>query len=538
MKKYGKIILPLASLLPLACLAGCGNSWRNNYAYDLDFNVDVKGTTIDFWAGFGSDISDVLGDLLKEFTKKTGVKVNYESKSSYNDCLKAVNLAATSGGYPNLVVGYPDHFASYVKNNIIVRLDYYLANDVHNATFEPEGENFKLDDFYSDYLKENQCIEYDEKGKPYTLGIPFNKSTEVMIYNKTFFDWCATQQDLASTIFVPETYDQVDSVGKAVLSLFETKGAYGKHLLNDGTVSDTVPAGKKSVIDLHNIKAPEAKPDASQFRPFSYDSQANLFITTVRQHGGTYTTYDKQTQRGYLAFDSQETRNGLNMIKTMHDEKTFAIPADFGESKYGSNPFKANKCVLTLGSSAGVANSSPSAGKFEIAAAPVPYKTADKKFVISQGANLALLDKGSREQRVASWQLIKFLTKYANGVFCSQTGYYPTCKYAEQADLITGKAGMWAGYDETVYSDYATWLASAKESINETDRIRAQTAEVNLNHYVNETKNWQKFMDQPFSGSADVREGVAKIVPWIVTGEKTVDQAIQTSYSELRDYVR
>lgn len=533
MKNKLFLTIALASVVATsaAALGACGNK-RNNYAYDLDFNVDVSGTTINFWAGFGSDLSDAVQDLCKEFTRLTGVTVKYESKDSYDGCLKAVTLAATQGGYPHVVVGYPDHFASYVKSNIIVRLDYYLENDVHNDTFEPDGENFSINDFYADYVKENQSVEFDRDGNPYTLGIPFNKSTEVLIYNKSFFDYCASKTELADKIYVPQTYAELESVGEAILKYLKDNNLYGTEIKDDKN---------NLVLDLKGITEARLNdaPRVTDFKPFSYDSQANLFITNVRQSGGEYTTFDKAKNKGYLAFDSDETREGLSYLKTLYDKNVFGIPADWGEAKYGSNPFKACKTVMTLGSSAGVANSAPTGNKFKIAAAPVPYRTADKKFVISQGANLALLDTGSRAQRVAAWQLIKFLTKYANGAFCSTTGYYPSCAYAEQAGE-DGTSGLWKGYSEdSDWMDYASWVNEASTG-STTDQIRAQTAKVNLDYYVNDKldNKWTKFVDQPFAGSAVVRETVATIPPFVFTGEKTPDQAIKHVYSVLDDYVR
>jgi len=526
MKKFNKTALGLPVVaIAASLLAGCG-SQRNNYAYDLDFNVDVKGQTIQMWAGFGSAINDVLGDVLTEFERLTGVKVEYESKSSYPDCLKAVTLASTKGGYPHVVVGYPDHFASYVKSDIIVRLDYYFENDVHNPTFEPEGEKFKISDFYTDYMVENQSVEFDENGKGYTLGVPFNKSTEVLVYNKTFFNYCASQEDLKDKIFVPKTYDELETVGKNILKYLSDNDYYGKEIKD---------ANGNVVLDLKDIYAPTFSDSTKRFKPFSYDSQANLFITNVRQNGGTYTEYDKASKRGYLAFDSQETVTGLTQLKNLYDENVFGIPADWNEAKYGSNPFKACKTVMTLGSSAGVANDATAGNKFEIGAAPVPYVKADKKYVISQGANLALLDKGTREQRVAAWQLVKFLSKYANGYFCSQTGYYPTCAYAEK------EGGMWANIEEKGIfhgEDYSTWLSQARESLSTTDIIRAETADVNLNSYIKEGEGWVKFVDAPFSGSADIREAVASIPPWVFTNTKSPADAVKAMYAQLSDYVR
>ena len=533
MKKTYKTVLGLPLLaMATSILAGCGSN-RNNFAYDLDFTVDVKGQTIQMWSGFGSSINPTLEDLLDEFERLTGVKVEYESKGGYPDCLKAVTLAATSGKYPHVVVGYPDHFASYVKNDIIVRLDYYFENDVYHPTFEPEGQRFKIADFYSDYIVENQSIEFKENGDPYTLGVPFNKSTEVLVYNKTFFNYCASNNDLKDKIFVPATFDELETVGKNILKYFEDIDLYGKVLYDDGTTTSS--STNKQVLDLREVVAPTAADTSKRFKPFSYDSQANLFITNIRQNGGTYTVYDKNEQKGYLAFDSQETRTGLTQLKKLYDENVFGIPADWGEASYGSNPFKASKTVMTLGSSAGVANDATAGNKFEIGAAPVPYVNAQRKYVISQGANLALLDKGSREERVAAWQLIKFLSKYANGYFCSKTGYYPTCAYAET------EGGMWANMDKNgdfYGEDYTAWLEEARASLSTTDVIRAETADVNLNHYIKNGENWIKFVDPPFPGSAKIREEVASITPWVFTGSKSIDNAIKDMYATLSDYVR
>ena len=534
--KRNKII---PSVLAVSLLGGvavatsaCKASWKNNYAYNIDFTADVSGTTIEFWTGFGSSINDVLEPLLDEFTALTGVKVRYESKGSYDNVLNATTLAATSGKYPNLVVGYPDHFASYVNQDIIVRLDYYFENDVHSV-FEPEGESFKISDFYADYMKENQSIEFDKDGNPYTLGVPFNKSTEVLIYNSTFFDWCATQADLKEKIYVPATYDELNSVGLEILNLLKTKNVYNNYLLKDGTVTDKAPVDTDNIVlNLTGVYEWGSSGHANKdcFKPFSYDSQANLFITTVRQNGGEYTYYDKEDRHGYVSFNSQQTIDGLNRLNTMYDNNTFGIPSDWGEAKYGSNPFKASKTVMTLGSSAGVANSAPAGNAFEIKAAPVPYVEKGNKYVISQGANLALLDKGSQKERLASWMLLKFLTKYANGYLCSQTSYYPSCSYAENG-------GMWEGATDD-YVDYKTWLNDSYTSANIAESIKGQTAKINVDYYVKESENWTKFVDQPFAGSASIRTEVASIPGYVFLDGKTPEQAINEVLKKLSDYIK
>ena len=186
---------------------------------------------------------------------------------------------------------------------------------------------------------------------------------------------------------------------------------------------------------------------------------------------------------------------------------------------------------MTLGSSAGVANDAPTGNTFDIKAAPVPYWSADKKYVISQGANLALLDKGSRKERLAAWLLLKFLTKYANGYICSQTSYYPASAYAENG-------GMWNGVDESAYIDYKTWLEDSMESANTVERIKGQTAKINVDYYVKATEKWTKFVDQPFPGSASIRTQVANVPKFLFIDKMTPQGAIDAVLERLQDYIK
>lgn len=538
MKKIFTSVLSAAMLTGIAASTTACKGWRNNFAYDIDFTADVNGTEIEFWTGFGTDINNVMGDILETFTKLTGVKVKYESKGSYDNVLNAVQLSATTGKFPNVTIGYPDHFATYVNQDIIVRLDYYFEHDVHSS-FEPEGEEFEIDDFYEDYMRENQSIEFDAEGKGYTLGVPFNKSTETLIYNSTFFDWCATDTSgYKNTIYVPETWDEVDEVGKAILDMLDEKDAYGKYLLNDGTVVSEAPADPKSIVlNLHGISKwnDSDTEHKTSFKPFSYDSQANLFITALRQNEATYTYYDKEAKHGYVGFTSEDEKMtaAMNKIKTLYDNHTFGIPADWDEAKYGSNPFKAQKTVMTLGSSAGVSNDAPTGNAFQIKAAPVPYFSEEHKDVISQGANLALLDKGSRKQRLASWLLVKFLSKYANGTICAQTGYYPASEYAE-------KGGAWVGADVDEYVDYDTWRKSITPLSSTTEKIKAQVADVNIDTYVNEEleHKWFKFVDQPFPGSASIRTEIANATKYMLIDKMSIKAAIEKVFEKIPDYIK
>ena len=120
-----RILFPMA-LIAVGTLAGCDGNRVDPYSVDL--SLDISGAKVNFWGPFGADNNAIVEDLIAVFEEQTGVDVVYESKGSYDQLKQAIDLSATSSSYPHVALGYPDHFAGYVRSNIIVRLDYYLEN--------------------------------------------------------------------------------------------------------------------------------------------------------------------------------------------------------------------------------------------------------------------------------------------------------------------------------------------------------------------------------------------------------------------------
>lgn len=499
-----------SALLVVGVLSGCNGNKVNPYT--VDFSVDISGAEISFWTGFGADINDVINSLISDFEEQTGVKVAYESKGGYDALKNAIDLSATSNKFPNVALGYPDHFAGYVKSNIIVRLDYYFENGATYTygQYNEADRAFAMTDFYEDYMVENQSVEMKNETEGWTLGVPFNKSTEIMTYNKTFFDWAITRD---SSITIPSTWEEMAVIGPKITTLLQP--FFGKVIGDDNQPyanSDAAAAaGADVVLDMTTATA-------ELFRPVSYDSQANLFITTVRQSGGTYTEVDHETGKGYLAYNSQETINGLQTLRNLFNAKVLGVPKVWEENKYSSGPFKECQTVMAIGSTAGVSNNAPSGAKFSLGAAPVPYSNADRKYVISQGTNLALLDRGTEKERVASWRLLQYLSKFANAEFVQNTGYFPSCSYAENDP------------------DYQEFLNNPGFTTSE--KIRSEVANVNSKVYVDDEQNWIKFVDAPFVGSAYVRIEVASIPEAVFFTNDSIKSILDNSYANMPEYVR
>jgi multiple sugar transport system substrate-binding protein len=496
--KVKKVLLnPLAIMAIVGTgLASCGTKVD---PYNLNWSEDTNGTTISFWTPFGSDMETALEAIVEEFTKKTGITVNMEAKGGYDGLEKAVTLSASTNTMPNITLAYPDHEAAYVDINAIVRLDYY---------FEKDGDDtFNISDFYKDYMVENQSIEFKEDGTPYTLGVPFNKSTEVLVYNETFFDWAKTRD---ATIIPPDSWDDLDSVGKKINTLL---APYFQKFIGSDNIGYSkeadMPSGVKTLFDFSTVTA-------DSFRPLSYDSQSNFFITACRQWGGKYTEVDNG--KGYLAFNSPEVKAGLTEIQGLYNDHVLGIPSNWEQAKYSSTPFKFLQTVMAVGSSAGVSNDAPTGNKFTINAKAIPFKSADKKFVISQGTNLVLLDQGSNKERIAAWKLLKFLAKEANGEFCAATGYFPSCEASANSDA------------------YSEFISQTPLSI--TDKIRRNTAILNRDVYMKSSESWSKFVDPGFNGSSTIREAVDTSIAQLFIDKKTPEEIINNLYSSLSEYVR
>ncbi len=533
MKKSKLIATAFVGVLSAGALAGCGK----------------KKADVLMWTGFGSSYSVALEDVLGSFTNETGISVEHESQSGYDNLQNNMNNSIATESYPNIANGYPDHFAGYISNEIQVPLDDYIKeyNEKHDTDL--------LSDFYPEYMVENQTLGYDEDGNALTYGLPFNKSTEVLGYNNFFVQYA---QSLHSELKVPETWAEIEAQGpkyrEVMQSLASYKDGEGKTVLgkwlygtfdNDSeeakklpkntlvdpasfeTVDaiaekdpkDYAPAGKEFLLDCSKV-------DMSLFRVISWDSADNMFITIVRQWGGEYTSYTKDDivyGHGWARFYDDDikarTVEALNYFKDMYDDKTFGLPEDMSSTaSYSSDSFLSNQCVFTVCSSGGLSYNIKEGYGRRFRVAPIPYKDADHKFVISQGTNLAVFEQGKEATKKKAFETIVALcTGELQSEWAVQTGYYPASKSA----VVEGSP-----YYKLIHEDQDTEVALAYQ----------ESAIVNEENYMDEAKKWTKFVDPGFVGSSIIRNEV-KTVPGIVfLGEKSIESILEESYARLKVY--
>ena len=377
---------------------------------------------INFWHIWGQQKSAVLDTIIAEFTRymldKYGVTVtiNATAQSNYSTLLEKTTTAIASGdnsNIPNIVIGYPDHFADYLKSGKIVALDKYI-----------DSTNYGVDrsDFIKAYMEENNQFD------GITYSLPLSKSEEIMVYNKSALDACNIDLPYDRPLTWYEVYELWAS-----LKDYKENYANFKYLLN-------------------------------------YDSTDNMFINFARQWKAPYTTTD-----GQLLVTDSRTVQMLDYLAQCFQLGYLSVPLNYSDTaNYGSEYFQQQQMPFTIGSTAGVSYDVPTALSadvkflFEAGIAMVPQMTTDKNnanysmSVVQQGPNIAILDAGSDEDDLVSWLLIKYLT--------SMDQYNPDNANANSEGFVEGqnnsaRFGISTGYFPVTNSAYNSALYTEYMSI-------------------------------------------------------------------------
>ena len=471
-KKYFvcAFLLCLIALISFGC--GKKNEIDSEFVYMSAEELKAYDGVIEFDFRVPSGIiADPTKKLVKAFEAEWDgkIKVNVVVESGGYDGVRSTTiLDLNSQIAPTMVLGYPDHFAEYYNGGYLLDLNNFISQD----------EEFKTEDFIESYLDENRIAVDND----HLYGLPYNKSTEVLVYNKTVFD--------AMEYKVPTTWAEVEELSAQILA--DCKA---------GKLDDIVKLSE-------GVSKPSEQLKKGLFYPFSYDSTDNAFITMCRQFGGEYTDRTSLEQ-GYALFNNDAVKEGLAYFKGLSEKGYFAVAKSFGSS-YSSDSFKAVQCLMTVGSSASVSYNIPSGGLFEIGVSYIPYKTADKKYVIQQGTNMCILSQSTNEQRSAAWQLCKYLTSTeVTAEFAIDSGSYLPVRHS--------------AYD---LEDYKSYLAY--EIIDSIDGAKA--ANVALKY---QQEGWTQFTDVPFAGSVEVRKKVGTVFANVIVYKKDINQMIHEALNEL-----
>lgn len=424
MKKKFLAILSACAMACLSLFTACGGGKRKAPDFVMpDGGFDInKPVEIMFYHTMGASKRTVLQNYIKKFNELyPNITVTDKVLGKYEDVRDQISNEIYAGKQPNLSYCYPDHVALYNQAGAVLPLNDFLPDGafkdmtITNAKKQTEPIGFskeQKDSFFEAYF--NEGYGFDDGTKMYTL--PFAKSTELMYYNKTFFE--------KNGLTVPTTWTEMEAVCKKI-------------------VEDIKPAGLTC--------------------PLGYDSEANWFITMCEQYGSPYTS---STGKKYL-FNNETNRNFVTTLKGWYDKGYFTTQAV--NQSYTSNLYKEQKIVMCIGSSAGASYQMPGKDgrgeyKFEVGIAPIPQVDPANPKAISQGPSVCIFKNEDPQKVLASWLFAKFLTTSVDfqAEFSFDSGYAPVIKTATDNEIYKAGIAKANGYAYVIQLAVKTCMAQEK----------------------------------------------------------------------------
>ena len=394
-----KICLMLAMLLLAGCVfSACGEGGGNeggetkapkteaapqtDAPAPVETGYDGSAVTIRFYHTMGQNLREVLTEYIAEFNKLyPNITVEESQVGGYNDVRDQIKTEITTGNQPNIAYCYPDHVALYNKAKAVQTLDGIIASTAEVTRADGTTEIMGLTDAQKADFIEGYYAEGTAFGDGLMYTMPFSKSTEVLYYNKTFFE--------KNNLQVPTTWDELYEVCKKIKE-----------------------------IDPKSV-------------PLGYDSESNWFITMCEQYGSPYTS---ATGDHYL-FNNDQNVKFLEEFNKWYQEDLVTTQGLYGT--YTSGLFVSTderKSYMSIGSSAGATHQRPEAVDgvfpFEVGIAPIPQVDPSNPKAISQGPSVCIFKKANEQEVYASWLLVKYLTTSAEfqADFSRASGYIPVIK--------------------------------------------------------------------------------------------------------------
>lgn len=486
MKKIVPIILTVlfVAVTLCACLSGC----TVTRSLGADFEVpeggyDGSDVTITFYHTMSATtLQPTLDTYIAEFNKLyPNIHVVSKAVGGYDDVRDQINTEIAAGNQPNLAYCYPDHVALYNLAGAAIRLDNLINSEI-KVTHQKVDENGEIvqgetveeiigltqaqkDDFIPGYYAEGKAF-----GDDYMYTLPFSKSTEVLYYNKTFFD--------ANNIVMPEGFMTWEQLGEI----------------------------------CRQIKAID--PDCV---PLGYDSESNWFITMCEQYGAKdgKNYYTQNVDGNHFLFDNANNKNFVKMFREWYKEGLLTTQKIYGS--YTSGLFVNTKpnekhSYMSIGSSAGATHQRPikvdGDYPFEVGITSIPQVDASKPKVISQGPSVTIFNKENKQEVMASWLFLKYLTTSVEfqAAFSMASGYVPVLKSVADNEV------------------YAEFLAGA----NGGDNVAALSAKVCME------QEEAYYCSPAFVGSSAARDeaGALMIACLSIADDQGLDAAINKIFAD------
>lgn len=356
------VFLMVALISFSAFASGAAESASSSVAADEITADDLRAAniTLELWHAQTNENGialDMVVDLFNK-TNEYGITVNATCQGGYSDCHNKIVSALAAGTAPNIGQAYNNNMMTYMPSGKLMDLTDYLQDDFGITAEE-------LAQVVPSYLEENRAF---PDGKTYATSL--GKSTEVMFYNKTFFDEHGLE--------VPTTYEELAEVAKQISQI----------------------TGRPSV---------------------GFDSMDNLGIYGPVNFGARYADVDGNL---YL-FDEDNIDATMEFYRWWQKGIQEGYFRTAGEDQYCSGPFSNGTIIAYIGSSAGTAYILPDGFECAVTYSPVGVNPA----VIQQGGNFCGFSTGDPLVDLATSIFLEYMyDAEASGLYAANTGYAPSSK--------------------------------------------------------------------------------------------------------------
>ncbi|MFV0287844.1 MAG: extracellular solute-binding protein [Mycoplasmatales bacterium] len=329
-------------LLFTIVLTGCGSTQVADVASEL-----TEPVTITFWHVFSGDVEQALQEITDDFNKQNDmVTVELQTQQSYGNLETKLDAAQQSSTLPTLSIAY----ASW---------DELWSSYENISTYDTiKDYEMDFDNFVPAFLEEVK----DEEGN--ILGLPYNKSTDVLFYNK----------DLVKQAGITTAPTSIEELFTDAKQITETTGVTG----------------------------------------LGYDSLQNFLATLMIADDVSWIN-----DSGDFQFTDSKVESD---IKLYQDAINDGYARTKGEDDYFSDIMGSEKVAAYIGSSAGASYiDSAVNGKFDWGTIPLPFAATPQ-----QGTNIVMYNTATPEEKLAAWEYLNYLYQDDNVVkFSLASGYMP-----------------------------------------------------------------------------------------------------------------
>lgn len=482
MKKTYLVLSLLAGGLIVGGVSGCGGPTRS-------------GPTVTVWHTWGQANRRMIELMIEDFYEEhPNVNISLVNKSDYDQIHDDISKSFPANTTPTMAICYPDHVADY--EGFVIDLTSYINSteefdgevlgfEASEGSHEENGVTLSgVDDYVDAYWEEGSQYAFDPDG---IYSVPFSKSTEVMFYNKTFFE--------ANKLTPPTIWDNPDNP-------------------NDPNSFTYVARTIRDIVI--NQQGQQWGGDKNGIRALGYDSDDNLYITFSEQLGIPYTSMDENEHYPFGANGgNSQAKDMVRTVKSWYDNGYIATGGTSGGS-YTSTLFTDEMIYMSIGSTGGTRYNVSS--NFEVGVAKVPQWNPETPKTMSQGPSFCFFNTADEDQLKYGWLFYKHITNYVNTAkYAMNTGYSPV-RISSYQDVAYGNHLNNIGEDGVEYAvNSENWLQSKV-------------------HNIVATMDNDYFTSPVFKGSAQARVAVGSIITNVLTGVQDVDTAFSVAYASCQLY--